>query len=65
MSGRVLLFVGLAIAGVGVLMMLGLPIGRLPGDISVKRGNFSFYFPVATSIIVSIILSLILSLFRR
>ena len=56
---------GLAIAGVGVLMMLGLPIGRLPGDISVKRGNFSFYFPIATSIIVSIILSLILSLFRR
>lgn len=65
MSGRVLLLVGLAIAGVGVLMMLGLPIGRLPGDISVKRGNFSFYFPIATSIIVSIILSLILSLFRR
>jgi hypothetical protein len=64
-SGRVLLLVGLAIAGVGVLMMLGLPIGRLPGDISVKRGNFSFYFPIATSIIVSIILSLILSLFRR
>ena len=65
MSGRLLLLVGLAIAGVGLLMMLGLPIGRLPGDISVKRGNFSFYFPVATSIIVSIILSLILSLFRR
>jgi uncharacterized protein HemY len=64
-SGRLLLLVGLAIAGVGVLMMLGLPIGRLPGDISVKRGNFSFYFPVASSIIVSIILSLILSLFRR
>jgi hypothetical protein len=64
-SGRLLLLVGLAIAGVGLLMMLGLPIGRLPGDISVKRGNFSFYFPVATSIIVSIILSLILSLFRR
>jgi uncharacterized protein HemY len=64
-SGRVLLLVGLAIAGVGLLMMLGLPIGRLPGDISIKRGNFSFYFPIATSIIVSIILSLILSLFRR
>jgi uncharacterized protein HemY len=64
-SSRVLILVGLAIAGVGVLMMLGLPIGRLPGDISVKRGNFSFYFPIATSIIVSIILSLILSLFRR
>jgi len=65
LSGRVLLLVGLAIAGVGVLMMLGLPIGRLPGDISVKRGNFSFYLPIATSIVVSIILSLILSLFRR
>ncbi len=65
MTGRVLLLVGLAIAGVGVLMMLGLPIGRLPGDISVKRDNFSFYFPITTSIILSIILSIIVGLFRR
>jgi hypothetical protein len=64
-TGRLLLLVGLAIAGVGVLMMLGLPIGRLPGDISVKRDNFSLYIPIATSIILSIILSIIVALFRR
>ena len=65
MSGKVLVLIGLAIAALGVLMILGLPIGRLPGDISIKRGNFSFYFPIATSIVLSIILSLILSMFRR
>jgi hypothetical protein len=59
------LLIGVLIAAVGLLMMLGLPIGRLPGDISVKRDNFSFYFPVTTSIILSIILTLIFSLFRR
>ena len=63
--GRLLIYVGLAIAAVGVLISLGLPIGRLPGDIAVKRENYSFYFPIATSIILSIILTLILSLFRR
>jgi hypothetical protein len=46
-------------------MMVGLPIGRLPGDFYVKRGNFSFYFPLATSIVVSIILTLLLAFFRR
>jgi uncharacterized protein HemY len=63
--GRVLVLVGLAIAGLGLLMMLGLPIGRLPGDIAVKRDNFSFYFPITTSIVLSIILTLIFALFRR
>lgn len=60
-----LLLVGLAIAGVGLLMMLGLPLGRLPGDVAVKRDHFSFYFPITTSIILSIILTLIFSFFRR
>ena len=63
--GKALVFVGLAIAGLGLLVMLGLPLGRLPGDIAVKRDNFSFYFPITTSIILSIILTLILSFFRR
>jgi hypothetical protein len=63
--GKTLVLVGLAIAGLGLLMMLGLPLGRLPGDIAVKRDNFSFYFPITTSIILSIILTLILSFFRR
>ena len=61
--GKTLVLVGLVIAGFGLLMMVGLPIGRLPGDFYVRRGNFSFYFPLATSIIVSIILTLLLAFF--
>jgi hypothetical protein len=63
--GKTLVFVGLAIAGLGLLIMLGVPIGRLPGDFYVRRDNFSFYFPLTTSIILSIILTLILAFFRR
>ena len=63
--GKTLVFVGLGVAGIGLLIMLGVPIGRLPGDIYVRRGNFSFYFPLATSIILSVILTLILAYFRR
>jgi hypothetical protein len=63
--GRLLIIVGLLIAGAGLLMTLGFPIGRLPGDFSYKRGNFSFYFPLATSILASIILTLLLMLFGR
>ena len=63
--GKTLVLIGLGIAALGVLMMLGLPLGRLPGDFSVRRGNFSFYFPLATSVILSIVLTLILAFFRR
>jgi hypothetical protein len=63
--GKTLVFIGLAIAGIGLLVMLGIPIGRLPGDVYVRRGNFSFYLPLATSIILSILLTLVLALFRR
>jgi hypothetical protein len=63
--GKTLLIVGLIIAAVGGLIMLGLPIGRLPGDIAVRRGNFSFYFPLTTSIVLSLLLTLLFSLFRR
>jgi len=63
--GRLLILIGLLIAGVGVLITVGVPVGRLPGDFSYRRGNFSFYFPLATSIIASILLTLLLSLLRR
>ena len=63
--GKLLLVVGLVIAGVGLLVMLGVPVGRLPGDITIKRGGFTFYFPLATSIVASILLTLLLSLLRR
>jgi hypothetical protein len=63
--GKALLLVGLGIAAQGVVVMLGVPLGRLPGDFYVRRGSFSFYFPLATSIILSIVLTLVLALFRR
>ena len=63
--GKTLVYIGLVVAAIGGLMMLGLPIGRLPGDFAVRRGNVSFYFPLATSIVVSILLTLLFSLFRR
>ena len=63
--GKLLIIVGLVIAGIGLLVMLGVPVGRLPGDVTVKRGNFTFYFPLATSIVASILLTLLLSLLRR
>lgn len=63
--GKLLVVVGLVIAGLGLLIMLGVPLFRLPGDISVRRGNFAFYFPLATSILLSILLTLLFALFRR
>jgi Protein of unknown function (DUF2905) len=63
--GKLLVVGGLIMVGVGLLIMVGLPIGRLPGDFSFKRGNFTFYFPLATSIIASILLTLLLALLRR
>ena len=63
--GRTLVLIGLAIAGLGLLILAGVPLGRLPGDFAIRRGNFSFYFPLATSIVLSIILTLILAFFRR
>ncbi|HJZ74084.1 MAG TPA: DUF2905 domain-containing protein [Vicinamibacterales bacterium] len=63
--GKVLVLVGLGIAGLGLLIVLGVPLGRLPGDIYVKRDGFSFYFPLTTSIVLSIVLTLLLAFFRR
>ena len=63
--GRTLILIGLLIAGAGVLISLGLPIGRLPGDFTFRRGNFSFYFPLATSIVISLLLTLIMMFFGR
>jgi membrane protein implicated in regulation of membrane protease activity len=63
--GKFLLIAGLMIAGIGLLVMSGVPIGRLPGDIVVRRGTFTFYFPIVTSIVVSILLTLLFSFFRR
>jgi Protein of unknown function (DUF2905) len=63
--GKLLVLIGLGITALGLLVMLGIPFGRFPGDLYVRRGNFSFYFPLATSLIVSILLTVLFALFRR
>ena len=66
--GRFLILVGLVIALVGLLLVLSEKIpwlGRLPGDILIKRGKWIFYFPLATSILLSILITLLINLFRK
>jgi len=63
--GKLLVVAGVSIAGLGLLMMSGVPIGRLPGDFAFRRGNTTFYFPLATSILLSIILTLLFAILRR
>ena len=63
--GKLLFIGGLLVAGVGLLMMAGIPFGRLPGDIVIRKGSGTFYFPLVTSIVLSIILTLLLSVLRR
>jgi len=66
--GKTLLVVGLSLAAIGLVISLAgkIPwLGRLPGDIVVEKENFSFYFPLTTSIGLSILLSLLVWLFRR
>ena len=66
--GKTLILAGIAIALLGFALwgFSSVPyIGKLPGDIYLRRGNFSFYFPLATSIIISVALSLLFSLMRR
>jgi hypothetical protein len=66
--GKILLVSGLLLAGAGILFLLADRIGwigKLPGDIIIKRENVTFFFPLATCILISIVLSLLFWLFRR
>jgi hypothetical protein len=66
--GRTLIVIGIVLVLVGVAVsVLGrfTPLGRLPGDIVVKRDNYTFYFPVVTSILLSVLLTLVMWLFQR
>lgn len=67
--GRPLIIMGLLLVAVGLLISFApkLPtwLGRLPGDISIKRDNFSFHFPIVTCLIISAIISLIMWIFRK
>jgi len=66
--GRFFILLGLIISAIGALLLLSgkIPwLGRLPGDILIQKKNFTFYFPLATSIIISIILTLLFWIFGR
>ena len=66
--GKALIFLGFLIVAIGIILMLGSRIpwlGRLPRDIYIKRDSFTFYFPLATCLLLSLILTLVLYLFRR
>jgi hypothetical protein len=64
---RVLIVLGIVLLAAGLAWpwLSKLPFGRLPGDFTVERENFSFYFPLGTSIVVSIVISLLIWLFRK
>jgi Protein of unknown function (DUF2905) len=65
--GRILLVIGLIVAGVGLLAVLGvrLPLGRLPGDIHIGGENSGIFIPLATSLVISVVLTLLLNLLLR
>lgn len=62
--GKILLIVGIVFVIVGLLSQV-FPLFKLPGDINVSKNNFSFHFPIVTSIIISIVLTIIINLFLR
>ena len=66
--GKLLLIFGIFMVVVGLFLIFApkIPfIGRLPGDIVIRRGNFTFYFPLATSILLSVFLTILFSIFRK
>ena len=69
-AGKSLIFLGLLLLVIGVILTYGpklpFPLGRLPGDIHIQKGNFSFAFPIVTCLTLSLLLTLLLNLlFRR
>ena len=66
--GKTLILLGVLIIVIGLLLLIGEKIswlGRLPGDIIIKKEKFSFYFPITTCVIISIILTLLFWIFRK
>ncbi|KJS17366.1 MAG: hypothetical protein VR69_05320 [Peptococcaceae bacterium BRH_c4b] len=66
--GKIIIIIGLLLVAAGLLVMFSgkfFNLGRLPGDIFIRKGNFTFYFPIVTTILLSILLSLILNIFFR
>ena len=63
--GRLLIIIGLLTAAAGLLITLGVPIGRLPGDMTIRRDHFTLYFPLTTSILASVLLTLLFIFLTR
>ncbi|TJX16126.1 DUF2905 domain-containing protein [Tissierella creatinini] len=65
--GKIIIILGVIIMIIGLIITFGdkIGLGRLPGDIYINRGNFKFYFPITTSIIISIMLSIIALLLKK
>ena len=66
--GKTLILVGILLLVLGIILSLGpkIPyVGKLPGDLYIQRGRFSFYFPLATCLVLSLVFTLVLYLFRR
>ncbi|TMA13538.1 MAG: DUF2905 domain-containing protein [Deltaproteobacteria bacterium] len=66
--GKALIFLGIFLVVMGLIFSIGSKIpwlGHLPGDIYIQRGRFTFYFPLATCLLISLLLTLVLYLFRR
>jgi len=67
--GKWIILLGLGLAVLGGVVWLagrfGLPLGRLPGDISIQNGNFTFYFPCASGILISIVLTILINVVLR
>lgn len=65
--GKILITIGIVLLILGAVILLGgkIGLGKLPGDIFVKKGNSTFFFPIVSSLIISLILTLILNLFKK
>jgi hypothetical protein len=63
--GRTIIILGVVLVAIGLMINYGVPIGRLPGDFSYRRGTVSVYFPLTTSILASILLTLIFWFLNR
>ncbi len=66
--GKMLIFFGMLMIGIGIVLVFfsKIPfIGKLPGDIVIKRGNFTFIFPLATSLLISVIITFFLWVFKK
>ncbi|MGM5484591.1 MAG: DUF2905 domain-containing protein [Nanobdellota archaeon] len=64
-TGNILLIIGIALLIAGVLFKAGIKFGSLPGDIKIEKENFTFYFPLSSSILISLVLTMLFILFRH